>query len=294
MALDDLQFSYGGLTFGAGTDVFVDEADGFYGYDTRMSDSDLPRGDGSIRGLDYVNARTMAFTLALAGTVETDYEALWATVRAAFTPSRTDDTQLVIKRPGQPEQVVFCRPIQLVRKEKYLNFDQVGNPTIVMRAADPRIYSSVEHEQAASVYAPNPAGLDMPIVEFPADFTGGAQNELVVNNAGTANAYPLIRFFGPKTGTCTGVTLTNTMSGDSLSIATTVTTGQILTADMQAAVTGANRLVVSLDGTSRYGSWAVPRAALPIEPGDNTFRFQVTGTSTDMICIISYRDTWLG
>jgi N-methylhydantoinase B/oxoprolinase/acetone carboxylase alpha subunit len=135
--------------------------------------------------------------------------------------------------------------------------------------------------------------MDWPVTNWPVDFTGGSQNLFVAQNSGTAEAYPLVRFYGPTVGTVTGVTLTNVTNGTSLAIATTITSGQILSADMTAAVTGANTLVISLDGASRYGSWTVPRAAFSISPGSNVLRFQVTGTSTDAIANLTWRDTWL-
>jgi hypothetical protein len=295
MALTDLQWSYRGLTFGEGTTYFVNTAEGFEGFDTRTSDADQPRGDGGIRGLDYVAARTLAFELALIETADLDgsiYEGLYAAVRAAFAPSLSQDYPLVFKRPGLPERQINCRPIQLSRSEKFLRFNRFGFPPVVLRAVDPRIYATTVQTVSVPVYAASIGGVDLP-AELPLDFTGGAQIEVQATNNGTANAYPLIRFYGPTTGTVTGVTLTNSTTGDVLQISTTITTGQILTADMTAAVTGSNSLVVSLDGSSRYGSWALPRTAFPLAPGSNSLRFQVTGTSTDALCAVTWSDTWI-
>lgn len=293
LGLTDYTYNYNGLTFGDGTSYFVDHHEGLEGFEIRASDSDQPRGDGGIRGLDYVAPRTVAFTLALADTADTGYETCWAAVRAAFLPSRSVDMDLTWKRPGVAERLVRCRPVQLARVEDYLRFNQVGHPPVVLRAVDPRIYSSVEHSGNATAYAAVGGGMDWPVTNWPVDFTAGTQNLLALSNAGTAEAYPLVRFYGPTVGTCTGVTLTNLTNGSVLAIATTVTTGQILSADMTAAVTGANSLVISLDGSSRYGSWTVPRSAFSLSPGSNVLKFQVTGTSTDVIANVTWRDTWL-
>lgn len=298
MPLNDYRFSFRGLEFGEGTNYFVNRVEGIEGFEVRTSDSDQPRGDGGIRGLDYVSTRTIAFELAI---IEVDapggdgsiYEQLWASVRSAFKPCHTQDWPLTFKRPGQPERTIWCRPIQLVRKEEYLSFNRVGFPPVVLRAVDPRIYSAVLKNGNVPVYAASSGGADLPIAEFPVDFTGGTQTELVVQNDGSADAYPLIRIYGPVTGTCTGFTLANSTTGQSVVVNTTIGTGQILTADMEAAVTGANRLVISLSGSSRYGDWALPRSAFSLAPGSNTLRFQVTGSSTDVIALITWRDTWL-
>lgn len=293
MALSDYQFSYNNLVFGDGTGYYVDHYEGLEGFEVRQSDSDQPRNDGAIRGLDYVSARTIAFTLALGETTDTDYEARWSALRSAFTPSRSTDLPLTFKRPGQDERYVNCRPVQLIRAEDYLSFDQVGHPPVVLRAVDPRIYSTTSQTVNTTVFAPVAGGLDWSVTNWPVDFTGGSQNLAVAVNNGSADAYPLIRFYGPTSGTCTAVTLTNLTNGDVLTVSTTISSGQILTADMTAAVTGANSLIVSLDGSNRYGSWAVPRAAFRLSPGSNSLKFTITGSSTDMVANLLWRDTWL-
>lgn len=291
----DGQFRYRGLVFGDGTDYQLDSADGFEGFQVRSSDSDQPRGDGAIRGLDYVAARVLAFQVALIEMEDGDgsiYEARWSTLRSTFLPSRDDDTALTFKRPGQPERQIKCRPIQLTRTEAWGSFNRFGHAPFVLRASDPRLYSSTEYSENVFVYSGEKGGADYPW-NFGVDFTGGIQRELVAINNGNTDAFPLIRFYGPVTGTCTGVVLTNSTNGDVLEIDTNVIGGQLLQADMTAAVTGEDTLVISLDGTSRYGSWALPRSAFRLSPGSNTVRLQVDGTSTDVVANVTWRDTWM-
>jgi len=293
--LSDLQWSYRDLVFGEGTLIGVNRAEGFEGHDVRTSDAELPRGDGSIRGVDYVAPRLVTFELAvieLAGGATT-YEQYWAQIRAAFRPSRTEDLPLTFARPGMPARLIRARPVSLIRTEDYKRYNTVGFPPVALRAADPRIYSVEVRSENVPVYTATQGGIEFPVVEFPVDFTGGSQTELVVTNDGTADAYPLLRFYGPVVGTCTGVTITNSTTGQMFVSSAVITTGQILTADMEAAVTGAPRLVISLGGSSRYGTWAQPREPFVLAPGSNTLRFQVTGTSTDVAANISWRSTWL-
>ena len=293
--LSDLQWSYRNLVFGEGTEYGVNRAEGFEGHDTRTSDADLPRGDGAIRGIDYVAPRLVTFELAVIELTggDTTYEQYWSQIREAFRPSRTEDLPLTFARPGMPERFIRARPVNLVRVETYRRYNVVGFPPVALRAVDPRIYSVELGSESVPVYAATQGGADFPVSEFPVDFTGGSQTELVVTNDGTADAYPLLRFYGPIVGTCTGVTLTNSTTGQTFVVSTPITTGQILTADMEAAVTGAPRLVISLGGSSRYGAWALPRDPFILAPGSNTLRFQVTGTSTDVAANISWRHTWL-
>lgn len=296
MTLADLQYSYRGLTFGEGCTVMVQSSDGFEGFEVRDSDSDQPRGDGGIRGLDYSSARLVAITLTLAELEDRDgsiYEALWSSVRSTFRPSRFADYELAFKRPGQPERIIRCRPISLTRSEEYLKFNRVGQAPVVLRAADPRIYSTVLHTGSVPLYTgPSAAGTDLPI-ELGVDFAPGARSEFVAANAGNADAYPVIRFYGPTSGTVTAVTLTNTTTGQALNIDTAIPSGQILQADMDAAATAANRELVTLNDTTKYGDWRLPRIPFAIAPGSNTLKFTASGTSTNAVCRLQWRDTWL-
>lgn len=298
MTLEAGQFSYRDLVFGEGTDYYINSVEGFEGSDIRSSDSDQPRGDGAIRGLDYVAPKTIALELAIiepdfAGGDGSVYESMWLAIRTAFRPSRQDDFELKFKRPGMPERLIRCRPVQLVRSETFKRYNRVGFPPIVLRAVDPRIYSTEEHNAVVPIYAASQGGADLSVVNFPVDFIGGNQIEIVVNNSGTDDAYPLLRFYGPATGTCTGVELRNTTNGDIIEINTTISAGEILTADMGAATTGDSRLIISLGGSSRYGSWELPREPFRLSPGSNTLRLLVTGSSTDVICVVTHRDTWI-
>lgn len=296
MVLEPGQFSYRGLVFGEGADIFINHAEGFEGFEARTSDSDQPRGDGGIRGLDYVAPRLVSFELVVAELEDVDgsiYEARWAAVRAAFRPSRDTDYDLAFRRTSStPERVIRCRPVQLVRSEPFATYGRLNRAPVVLRAVDPRIYSAEVRSGTAAVYATTGGGTEFSL-DFAADFSGGTQTELVVQNDGTADAFPLVRFYGSTTGTVDGVTLTNTTTGQVLDVSAAVLNGQILTADMEAAVTAADRLVISLDGASRYGDWTLPRTAFALAPGSNTLRFEVTGTATGAVCNITHRSTWL-
>lgn len=296
MTLADLQWSYRDLVFGDGTRYHVNWVDGFEGHDARTSDSDNPRGDGAIRGLDYVAPRTVGFELAMieidGDTENPNYETMWLRIRNAFAPSRSLDYELAFKRPGMPERMIRCRPVQLTRKETYRQYNAVGFPPVTLRAVDPRIYSTELQTALLQPFSASVGGIDLPN-DLSWDFGAGSQIEVNAENDGNAEAYPLVRFYGPVSGTVTGVTLTNVTTGDVLEISATITSGQILTADMTAAVTGANSLVISLDGASRYADWELPRRAFALAPGSNTLRFEVTGTSTDAQCLLQWRDTWM-
>lgn len=297
MALPDETFEFRGLVFGEGQTIMVNHAEGFEGFDVRSSDSDQPRGDGGIRGLDYVAPRTIAFELVAAELEDIDgtvYEAKWQQIRSTFRPSRDEDFDLKFKRPGQPERIIRCRPIQLTRREDYRGYNRIGFPPVVLRAVDPRIYSSTIRSGNVPTYSATGGGVDFDL-NFASEFNtiGGTQIEYVAQNDGNTEAYPKIRFYGSSTGSIDSVTLTNTTTDQAITVATHIGSGQILTADMPAAVTAANRLVISLDGASRYGDWELPRTAFALAPGSNTLRYEINGTATDSVCNMQWHDTWI-
>ena len=90
--------------------------------------------------------------------------------------------------------------------------------------------------------------------------------------------------------------MTNVTTGVASVHATTLLTGQTLTADMDAivAVRPSTLSAVRLGATNKYGEWSQPRTPFYLAPGNNELRFEISGgTSTDGTAAITYRDTWL-
>lgn len=296
MTVDDHQYAYRGVVFGGGTAYDLVEVEGLEGFETRVGDRDLPRGHGAIPGRHYASARLVRFVLRLfdpsTGNDEAVVEQLRADLHRAFRiRSEAVDDELVFQRPGQPERMVRCRPISvpatLNKPGRWVRELQVA-----FRAADPRIYSAAVHQAVVPLYTPG-GGADWP-ADITKDTTAGTAVEAVATNAGDADAYPLIRFYGPAAGTVTAVKLTNRTTGQALEIVTPVAAGQILQADMDAAATSVDRQIIGIDGSTRYAAWALPRTPFALVPGDNVLRFEITGTSTTVRCLVDWRDTWLG
>ncbi len=290
LGLLDYQLDYRGFRIGADTPYEVVSHEGLLGFEVRSADEDLPRGDGAVRGRDLVAARQCGIDVEVVGS-EAEVESLLAALRDAFDPSETLDSDLVFKLPGQVEQLIRARPTQLRDRRDWKGLLLRTQP-ITMRAADPRIYSSDVRQLIVPIYSAAGGGIDYPVGDYPIDWTASASGEVVATNAGKARAYPLIRWYGPVTGTATGVKLTNLTNGEVIDIQTTVSAGQILTADIEAYVTGAARRVIALSGASRYGSWQFPHTAWSLSPGDNVVRFELTGTSVNVQALLTWRDTW--
>lgn len=287
MTLSDGQYSYGGLVFGLGTSYEVTLAEGLEGVVVRSGDRPLPRGHGNVPGAHYADARQPVLSMAVVGTTA-QMDALVQDLADTFAP-QVAPLPLVWKRPSIPERVVYARPLQFAPPRAA----GVRRPKVALTCADPRIYSADVHTMTVPLYTASGGGLEFPF-DYPLDFSAGVSVDATANNAGAADTYPLIRFYGPTDGgTLTGVTLTNLTTGESITITTPVTAGQILTFDGRAFITGSGDLVVGLDGSSRYGSWAQPRTPFRLPPGDSLLRFTTAGTSTAVVCVLSYQDAWL-
>lgn len=292
----DYQMEYRGLTMGLGTAYHINEVDGLEDDAVRIGDSPLPRRGGDIQGLHVPNSRHITLSVSVIG--EKGSQALRDSMQALHDAFQHSDTAypLYFDEPGiTGRRYVLGRVVDRVSKRTPR---QPFLPQYMLRLklADPRTYAATPDQDTANTYSASGGGLDYGVTEYGKEYTADLSSELVMLNNGNANAYPLIRFYGPTVGTVTEVTLTNVTTGVTLVLGTTILTGQILTADMHAiaTVTPTDLAVIRLGTTNKYGDWAQPRTPFYLAPGDNTMRFEVTGgTSTDAYCVIKFNDTWL-
>lgn len=291
MTLADYQYSYGGLVLGDGTVYDVTELDGLEGMNVRVGDSAMPRGHGAVRGRDFLSAREVLLALELVGDQEENELAL-AELREAFAVAEDDDAEFVWKHPGWDERMIRCRPVVVARSVAGFAGTMLASPRIILRAADPRIYSAVEHMVTVPLYSSSGGALNLPVAQLPLNFSAGLQLEAVATNAGAADAYPVAKFYGPASGTMTSVTLNVRETGETATIVTSIAAGQILTVDFGAFVRATGEMVVSLDGATRYGDWSQPHTPLRLPPGDSTLRFTITGSATAAQAVVTWRDTW--
>lgn len=287
MALADGQYSYRGLTFGAGTSHPVRRVEGLEGFAARVGDRDLPRGHGAVRGKHLLSARLPLLTLRVTRPIESG----WETIREAFPISEDEDHELAWKREGMPERLLRCSVIDLPRSEQVPEGVAVQWANVALRAADPRIYSTERRQLALTPHDGSGGGIDY-TVDYPKDFPAGVSVDGTAHNAGKADAYPLVRFFGPTSGTATSVTVLNRTTGQELTVNTDIAAGQTLTFDGTAFVTASGGQVLHISGASRYGDWAQPREPLALVPADNVLRFTATGTTAGMLAVLDWRDTW--
>jgi len=285
----DYQFWFGldgvGTLFGMNTEVDVVTVDGLESFDVRSGSRELPRDDGSVPGFHLVTSKTPIFELDILGDTEY-YEQL-----EFFKPYRNHEGELHWKFPGRSQ--VFMRGRPRGRTAKRDGFTSGKIPvTLAFEMADPRIYGVDQEQQIFIVFNPERSGLDWN-VDWNIDFTTpGGGSDVVATNDGNVNAYPIIRIYGPVTGSCDGVLVRNLTTGVDLEIQAAMTTGQVLTVDMDARQRGSGARIIDLSGVSKYGAWTLPRDTFFLQPGDNILRLSLFGgTSADVQGIVYWRDT---
>jgi len=294
MALNDYEFSYNGLTFGGTTDIGVVAVTGMTDLAVGLGDSPIPRGSGDVPGLAVGLSKEIIFDLKTNGPKRSQALAdQLASALSAFSMSQ-EPLPLLFKEPGVAEALVYCRVLATTIPRSPTTTFNMRPFSVRLKASDPRIYSSELHQETIGIYNPSGGGLDFD-VDYGKEYIGGPTNEKVITNAGNSDAYPLMRFYGPTSGTITEVEVTNLTTGQTCDITSTILTAQILEADMGRIVTvdPAGNPYIHIGGSNRYGDWVLPRTPFALAPGDNLIRYEVTGTSTDGLLVINHRDTWL-
>lgn len=280
---------FDGLTFGLGTSIGIEDIAGYDDFTMTMGDTAIPRNWGDIPGLHTAQGKEV--TLQIKTTSADDM----TIALAAFQPSE-EPKMLHLKMPGVGDRFVWARVVgRAMPRNPGHKFKQMM--TIRFKAADPRIYGSEEKSGTLSIYDPSGGGTDYAKngnTNYIGDPTAG---EITAVNDGSTDSYPLFRFYGPSSGTMTGVTIQNITTGaESVFVFTTaMSAGDIFHADMRRIITvdPGDDPYIRLGATNRYGDWSLPRTPFPLQSGLNVLRFQGTGTTTDASAVVTWRDASL-
>jgi hypothetical protein len=292
----DYQVEFRGLTMGLGTVYHILAIDGLEDNEVRMGDATLPRAGGDIPGLHVAAGRELHLDVTVKGSKGS--QALRDDVQALIDAFQHSDiiNKFYFEEPGMASRrYVWARSAgRAAKRDPRAPFMPLHK--LRLKLADPRAYEEFANTALLTNYDATGGGTDYDVTEYGKEFTVDSSSQVIVNNAGNAKAWPILTFYGPTVGTITEVTLTNTTTGVSAVFATTLLTGQTLTADMLDIVTVKPSVnhVVRLGATNKYTAWQQPRDPFYLAPGDNTLRFEITGgTSTDGTAAVAYRDTWL-
>lgn len=308
MSLADLQASFGGVTVGCDTIYDLTTWEGLDGFDIRSNDQVLPNLWGAQPGGAFPNERKFVVGVAMLTS-----DAGWLALEDAWLPPGQDDptalATFTVKAPERPERQLDCR---VSKRARARTGDTEISTGVVQwlfqfQAPDPRLYSSALHAVTVTNYVSDSAAIDSSTgsgADLAVDSTTGSGADLAIDsvgvtatgeqnaiNDGNVATYPTLTF--TTDSTAAQWTLINDTTGEQASFAYGLVVGSEFVADMAAVATGKVGPAVTINGSSTYGSWQVPRVPLRLAPGDNQLRFVVDSGSAGTTCLVEYRDAWL-
>lgn len=257
----EYQFDLNGYTFGLGTNTSL----------TVISGLDMPEIDFTTTGVGnkhgastsglYFKERVIAVTGRINGTYDT-MPVLRDALKAAFFPTAVD-VPFTFRLPGYSSANLFInvKP-QNLRGDfsGYLPTVGLWEWTATMIAADPRIY-------AVTGGTVNPS------------LAGGVSS---ATNAGNFPAPTTIVFTGPLTNP----QITNSTTGKTFKLLTSLTSGQVMT------IKSIDTTVYLGSSTSKYSTVDPSnKTFIELAPGSNSLSFSASaGTGT---ASVSWRSTWM-
>lgn len=251
---------------------------------TRAVVQDAPDADGTIDTTQYVGARTVAMSIKLVPKLSGITKELMRRRLRAFTHPRLRPV-LYMQFDGEDEQLIQLRRSQFSNVAQNASYAPV---TLQFVAPYGIIESSVEHVANANASATGTEGGRSYDHTFDTVYAGGGViGETTVVNDGNADAYPLIRIYGP----CTEPKVLNETSGLTLNfVGLTINAGDFLEVDTRAKT-------VFYNGTptdSRYNKFDFAVSEWwALSPGTSLIRFNPATSSPPSNAEINWRDAWL-
>ena len=290
MALSNYQFSFNGLTIGAGTVYPITTVDGVAGLPSlRVQDDNRGFNDGAFTGRDFYDGRTITFDMLVLGTqggdsAQQNLQVLQNTIQ----PQQTGTKALGLKlSPSDSEKTIQAR----IRSRKILvdpeyTFGYI-KAQLTAFCPDPRFYDatsqSVTVNPAPTIYGRR--------YNRTYNMTYGTAGSVTasVNNAGNIYTSPVITV----TGEASNPTFTYTANGVSQSLRVNVVMGA---SDVLVIDTG-NR-TVTLNGTASRNLVASGSSWFVIDPasqvGSPTITFTITNSpATAPTAIIAYSNAYI-
>lgn len=277
------------IVFNDSTDAdfvgLLDGESGVTGLDSaevRESADNIVEGDGGIHGNFFYGRRPvvlsgiiwpdpdMATVVARQEKVERATNALRADATLRWTPSGSVRRRLLVRRQ-QPLRITQRRPkavqIPLVSSRAIIESDALH--TSILAISGSAIDQGFVFDLAFDLYMGG----------------GSAAGSITINNAGTADAAPIIRVDGPVTNPI----LANATTGEELYLTYTLAAGEYLTLDF-----ADDQHTVKFMGTSdRYYAFDPSRSTWwKLKPGNNDVRLRGSSYAAPAQLTVIWRDAW--
>jgi hypothetical protein len=228
-------FTYNGLTFGNGTPFSVTNVDGLEALpQLRTQDDNQGYNDGMFSGRDFVSARTIVFDFIVTAGNGNSAQQNLALLSSALIPQSNGTSGGVSALPRLTFQLSVTDPVQwlfarvrdrkvAVDPEYTYGFIRVQ---VTFFAPDPRIYSTPTGGGTVVLTPGTPNGTRTYNLTFNRNYST-TSTSTTLTNAGTWSTAPSIVLTGPFSS----ATISNTTTNTSLTIASQIYAGDVLTID---------------------------------------------------------------
>lgn len=282
---DGLQVVLEGAPADGESCYLLDDVQGLDGTDVREIVEALPDRDGDYLGPVRRAGRTFALAGYIVGVDRADLRARERALRAALAPTSTTWQLRIRGRVGDPEDMIAQVRVlsRFTAGDKAADSRRVKAWGVSLRSADAVLYGA-----AAKIATVEPAeetgGRGYPY-GYPYSFAGVGAVPTIIENAGDAPTWPVVRLYGPMSG----VVLEHATSGRVLAFPGSIDAGTFL------EVTTATRSI-TLGGNpdaSRYN--ALDRDASrwwPLEPGANAVQLSAVSFGAGAHAELTWRDAY--
>jgi hypothetical protein len=287
VTLSNYQFQYNGLVFGGSTPYVVTSVDGLADLpELRVQDTGRGYNDGAFTGRDFLNGRTMTFTMNIFAGGGKSAQQNWATLQVALTPvqqlnstngllqfqlSQTDSAKRMTARVRtrvasiSPEytygfitaQVTFYAP-----DPRYYD-ETATSGTITPTLATGRVYNRTYN------------------LTYTQAVTGAGASTFAVANTGSAPTSPTVVITGP----INNPQITDLTSGNYLQINGNLSSSDTVTLDM-------TNNIVLLNGGAARNLLAGGSQWITV-PSGTTHNLFLSAASATGSATVTYRNAWI-
>jgi phage-related protein len=286
MPLNYYQFQFGSFLFGgAGSPWQIIDVDGLAGLpDLRTQDDNRGFNDGMFSGRDFYSGRTITFTVHVFAGNGLSAQQNLALLQAALDPQQQGTTALNFQLSATDTQKVISARVRgrraLIDPEYTYGFIKTQ---ITLFCPDPRYYDAT-----ATSLVLTPSVMGGRIYNRTYNLTYPAYTPTssgTITNAGWAITYPTITITGP----IVNPVVTNVLTGQSLTVATTMVASDTLVLDLL-------NKAVTLNGSTARNLLTTSSQWFGIDTGSATINFTGnTGSFTPGVttATITYRSAYV-
>ncbi|MFI8085928.1 hypothetical protein ACIF6L_34700 [Kitasatospora sp. NPDC086009] len=290
--LIDWQHDLAGVRIGAGTNVVIRDIQGIGQPEKRSNDVEPAREDGLRPAADYYGGRLVRIDCAVRcpGDPGAALDILAALVEHADPDgvrlAAGETVQLRMKYPGRPVRMLRGRLRKAEETQEQLKHGWLPID-IEFLATDPLFYTDQPLQQSILPSAVSRGGFEAPAIApvVTAQVPTG-QLPGVLDNAGTAPTWPVLRINGP----CVNPVITHVESDRSLALTVALLAGQWVEIDTRPGW----RTVLRDNGASvaTLLRWGDRIDEFVIPPGRSRLRFEATDPTTTAVLTATWWPAW--